>query len=342
MRTWVKVLLFTGIGIIVAGLIALFIAFAINGFSFRRTVLPGPIGERKPLKQMEKKIDEDFTSLEINDLSADIKLEKAEDGNCRVEYMDNEDGRYTIGVEDDTLVIKRLDTEDDWDWKRLDQILENVAKLAEQGFDGAATHVTVYLPGKVYDKLDIHVASGNIDIKEPFTFSEVELVAVSGNVKTSNLSGKESLNITATSGDIEAQDIQGFESMNIVTTSGNINVINAALTSQLNAASVSGDCKIERASGSGKISVETVSGKVSLIRTEFSEGDVETTSGELYLDYAKAEKMKMKTISGDISGKVEADTNVQGETSSGDLKYPSGTKGNWKFETVSGDVRLTN
>ena len=56
MRRWVKALLFTGLGILAAGLIALFIAYAINGFSFRRAILPGHHSGNVALKNVEENI----------------------------------------------------------------------------------------------------------------------------------------------------------------------------------------------------------------------------------------------------------------------------------------------
>ena len=63
MRRWVKGLLFTGLGIMAAGVIALFIAFAINGFSFRRTIFPIHASGNRTLRDVEENIDDDFSNL---------------------------------------------------------------------------------------------------------------------------------------------------------------------------------------------------------------------------------------------------------------------------------------
>ena len=338
MRRWVKALLFTGIGIIAAGIIALFIAFAVNGFSFRRTVLPI---ETKPLKEMEKTIEENFTNLLVETGSADITLKKADDGICRIQYKDYEENTYKIGVEEDTLVIKRTASADGMEWKHLDQIINNVEELLNRGVIIEEEKITIFIPERAYKKLEIAVASGEITSELEYTFDDVELTSASGDIRVQNMNGTEGLCLTATSGEVSVQNVKGYGQMEIATTSGAVSVMNAEVSSRVNIASTSGEVRLKQVS-TGKADIVTTSGEVLLVQTKFTEGKAETTSGEIYVEYAEAEKMQLKTVSGGIYGKIDGDINVQGKTSSGEYSAPSGTKWDWKTETVSGDVELTD
>ena len=351
MRRWVKGLLFTGLGIIIAGIIALFIAFAINGFSWKRTLLPGQPKKDAKINTLEETINEEFSNIKVDLGAADIKVEKAEDGICRVEYKyRGEDPHLEIGVSSDvfleiggsgnTLEIKQEGSNVDFDWEHLDQILDNLYNQVNQSFDNELGTLVIYLPEKEYEIFDIYTLSGEIESVHPISCKEANLHTASGDLQLENIKGKSMLNLAAASGDLSIKNIEGFETVNIAVASGDVAVNNAAFSSQINATTTSGEMTLNQVAVSGSAKLESTSGAIRLINTEFQEGDVETTSGEIYLEYAKAEKLLLKTTSGDIVGRIDADINVHGTTTSGDYSAPSGTKGEWRTETTSGDVKL--
>ncbi len=341
MRRWVKGLLFTGIGFLIAGIIVLFIAFAVNGFSWKNTLLPGHSKREAATNNIEENINDEFLNIHVEVGSPDIKLEKSEDGICHITYKyRGEDPHLVIGVNGDTLEIKQLDSETNFDWKHPDQWLEHFYNQVRWGFNDEIGEIVISLPEKEYDTLDISTASGDIESVQPISCSEANLSTASGEMNLENIKGKSSLNLASASGDIDIKNAEGFEMINIVSASGELEVVNASAASEMNATTTSGEMTLNQVSVSGKAELHSTSGRISLIKTEFQEGKAETTSGEIYLEYAQAEKLFLKTTSGDILGKIDADINVHGTTTSGDYSAPSGTKGDWRTETTSGDVRL--
>ena len=351
MRRWVKGLLFTGLGIIIAGIIALFIAFAINGFSWKRTLLPGQPKKDAKINTLEETINDEFSNINVDLGAADIKVEKAEDGICRVTYKyRGEDPHLEIGVSNDafleiggsgnTLEIKQEGSDVDFDWENLDQILDHLYNQVNQSFDNELGTLVIYLPEKEYEIVDIYTASGEIESVNPISCKEANLHTASGDIQLENIKGKSMLNLAAASGDLSIKNTEGFETVNIAVASGNIEINDTAISSQMNASAASGDITLNQVRVSGRADLESTSGEIRLINTEFQEGEVETTSGDIYLEYAKAEKLFLKTTSGNIYGRIDADINVRGTTTSGDYSAPSGTKGEWRTETTSGDVKL--
>lgn len=341
MRRWVKGLLFTGLGILVAGIIALIIAFAINGFSWKRTLLPGQPKKDAKINTLEETINDEFSNIKVELGAADIKVEKSEDGICRVTYKyRGEDPHLEIGASGNTLEIKQEGSDVDFDWEHLDQILDHLYNQVNQSFDNELGTLVIYLPEKEYEIFDIYTLSGEIESVHPISCKEANLHTASGDLQLENIKGKSMLNLAAASGDLSIKNIEGFETVNIAVASGDVAVNNAAFSSQINATTTSGEMTLNQVAVSGSAKLESTSGAIRLINTEFQEGDVETTSGEIYLEYAKAEKLLLKTTSGDIVGRIDADINVHGTTTSGDYSAPSGTKGDWRTETTSGDVKL--
>ena len=346
MRRWVKALLFTGLGILAAGLIALFIAYAINGFSFRRAILPGHHSGNVALKNVEENIDEEFSNLLMEVASYDIRLEKSEDGICHIKYkdVDEEGSSFQIGVENGTLKIKQINDDIGLDWDSLDHILDNLYNKMDQGFgiELQEGEFVIALPEREYDTLELKTASGEIVSEQPVSCSTANMSSASGELVVQNIKGKNSLNLATASGSVYVKNAEGFEMMNIASASGEVVVDNAVLSSEINITTTSGEMKLDKVSVNGKAELESTSGTISLINTTFVSGEVETTSGEVYLENAAAETLSINTTSGDVFGRIDADINVHGTTTSGDFHAPSGSKGNWEINTTSGDVNLSH
>lgn len=322
MRKGIKVVLFTGLGILVAGVIICAIIFAVNGFNWRSLIRNSSgtsTSSGVHLEEVTKTIDEEFDSLEVDVASAEVYVKKSTDGTCRIEYMDDPDNQqYEIEVKSGKLVFKNHLT--GWDWNSAKDVLDNVLDAVGNGFSYEEKAVTVYLPEKAYQQMEIGSASGDIVIDDELDFAEAYISSASGNV--------------------DLRSIKGLRRMCISTASGEVTLADMSLESELLVSSASGSIALDQVTVNGIGNINTTSGEVKLTKTVFEEGDINTTSGDIYLDYPEADKMEIETTSGSVTGHISPEYHVHVDTVSGDVSTLSGEKGDWAIETVSGDVDL--
>ena len=321
MRKGIKIVLFTGLGILVAGVIICAIIFAVHGFNWRSMIRQSghTASSAANLQEMTKTIDEAFDSLEVDVASAEVCVKKSTDGTCRIEYMDDPDNeQYEIKVQDGRLIFRNVAT--GWDWNSAKDVLNNVLDAVGNGYDFEEKAVTVYLPEKAYQTLEIGSASGDIVIDDELTFADAH--------------------ISTASGDVALRNIKGLLQLSISTASGKIGLADMTIESGLVVSSASGDIALDQVTVNARATIGTVSGEVKLTKTVFAEGHVDTTSGDIYLTYPEADKMEIDTTSGSVTGHISPEYHVHVDTVSGDVNTLSGEKGDWDIETVSGDVDL--
>ncbi|MBR5932102.1 MAG: DUF4097 family beta strand repeat protein [Lachnospiraceae bacterium] len=321
MRKGIKTVLFTGLGILVAGVIICAIIFAVHGFNWRSMIRQTGHSASSDyhLQEMAKTIDEAFDSLEVDVASAEVYVKKSTDGTCRIEYMDDPDNeQYEIKVQDGRLIFRNKAT--GWDWNSAKDVLNNVLDAVGNGFDFEEKAVTVYLPEKAYQTLEIGSASGDITIDDELSFADAH--------------------ISTASGEVNIQKIKGLLQMSISTASGEVELADMTIESGLVVSSASGNITVEQVTVNARADISTVSGEVKLSKTVFAEGNIDTTSGDIYLDYPEADKMEIDTTSGSVTGHISPEYHVHVDTVSGDVNTLSGEKGDWDIETVSGDVDL--
>ncbi|MGX8692919.1 MAG: DUF4097 family beta strand repeat-containing protein [Clostridia bacterium] len=166
----------------------------------------------------------------------------------------------------------------------------------------SASSGEVSLNGCVFDKLDTGASSGSISLKD--------------------CDGSE-LRFGATSGAISI-DGGRCDTLKANTTSGNIYVRTEAKEIRLE--STSGSIRCEEVSALCSVSIDTTSGTVKLALLDTGNDqriEIETTSGDVYLDVPGAIDLDYDTASGDMHGRLEQGGSgcpkVEIETTSGDL-----------------------
>ena len=322
MRKGIKVVLFTGLGILVVGVIICAIIFAVNGFNWRSLIRNSSgtsTSSGVHLEEVTKTIDEEFDSLEVDVASAEVYVKKSTDGTCRIEYMDDPDNeQYEIKVQNGRLIFRNIAT--GWDWNSAKDVLDNVLNAVGNGFTMEEKAVTVYLPEKTYQTLEIGSASGDIVIDDEQHFADAH--------------------ISTASGSVDLRNIKGLLQVSISTASGEIKLADMTIESGLVVSSASGDIALDQVIVNGRVKLGSVSGEVSLTKTVFAEGNIDTTSGDIHLSYPEADKMEIDTTSGSVTGHISPEYHVHVDTVSGDVSTLCGEKGDWDIETVSGDVDL--
>lgn len=321
MRKGIKVVLFTGLGILVTGVIICAIVFAVHGFNWKSLIRPKAQEASIHLEQITKTIDEDFNNLEVDVASAEVYIQKSTDGTCRIEYMDDPDHeQYEILVKDGRLIFKNIQTS--WDWDSAKDILDHVFDQVGSGFNMEEKKVTIFLPEKAYQTLSIASASGDVRIQEALTFTNAAVATASGEVSIGNM--------------------QGLDTLAVATASGSVILSNMTIAQNTSINTASGDVHLDEINIGEEMEITTTSGQVTLKRVICAEGEIHTASGDVKLENLETDSMSIETASGDVTGMISEEYNVSAHSASGDIRVPSGSKGEWKIGTASGDILLQN
>lgn len=319
MNKGTKIVLFTGLGILIVGVLLGVIAFALSGFRFRGN--PFAATETSAaVKTIELEFNEDFANVDISVPSAEVTVLPSKDKIARIEYTAQQDELdYEAYVKDNTLVFRRPDNAADMDWATPTQIMENITNLISTG-NFLEKQLTLYLPKKAYEKLEISTASGDILSEQDFSFKEASLASVSGEITLSNLKNAESVSLKATSGSIRAANMDVKSFFEVLT--------------------VSGDSQLDSIKVSGKLMAAATSGEIRLRDASFSDTEIETISGDVSLENVTSKTLSATTVSGEVTGRVDATIDVHASSVSGEIRVPGGSGDKWYINTTSGDINL--
>lgn len=281
------------------------------------------------LEKKEYKLEESFEDININLVSSNLEIRKAEDGVNKVVCQERESIESTVEVEDNTLKIVQTDDRPwykkwffNWGW-----------------ITGQEMKVTVYLTGDVYDELTTSNSVGSIKVESGFTFSAVKAVTHTGSVNVSS-SGTESMYLETDTGSVNVKDITTKE----LTAKSDTGSVNASKVE------VTGDIKVENHTGSanfvdshcGNMDVTTNTGSVNVANT-ISAGhmNIKTSTGSINFDNADADTLDLESSTGSIKGSLLTGKTFQADSSTGSVKVPNTTGGLCRAKTSTGSIKLT-
>lgn len=190
-------------------------------------------------------IDEPFGDISLKTETADIVFARSDDGTCRVECREEETGRHSVSVKENTLVIEHIDTG---------------AWYSRIGLRFGTPKITVYLPETEYGALSVCGSTGNVEIPKGFSFKSVDISLNTGNVTVSGVR------------------CEGGITANVTT--GNVGLTGVTCGSFLSDGST-GDIVFDRVVAAGKISVERSTGNVTFVLSDAAEIFVKTGTGNV-------------------------------------------------------------
>ena len=299
---------------IVAGIISVISAFAVNGFRWPNVTVNLAHMTSEPVNYIKKTVDikDKFSSIEVKSASdVDVAVKKASGDTSYVEYYDCENLTHHVDVSDGVLRITADDS-------------RNVAFNVSIGlYTGAWPSVTVYLAGTEYDDLKIVTSSGDIDMEYYLLVGNIDIEASSGDV-TVNGSNSDSLTIATRSGDIKI-DSASSKDTRISANSGDVS-LGDVVTDNVDLKTSSGNIT------SGSIKAKRINGRAS--------------SGDVMIRDCDASEINIMTNSGDVSIGIGSEMKYEytTKTSSGDVNVPDSVKGadgKCNIETSSGDIDVT-
>lgn len=232
----------------------------------------------------------DFTNISIKDIENDVILLPSSDDKCTVAVSETANVKNSVSVEDNTLVIKKIDTRK---WYDFIGIWSNEISM----------DMIVYLPESQYEDLYIKTVSGNIKVSEEFIFDSADISSTSGDIDFS-ADVETKLVIESTSGDIELAGIKVFD-LNVHTSSGEIEADSVISDNRIRIDTTSGDIDMSR-SDAKDVVLDSISGEIDCEFLSPKIFDLESTSGDIKApqDDASGGNCTVKTTSGDIHIRV--------------------------------------
>ena len=299
---------------IVAGIIIVISAFAVNGFRWPNVTVNLAHMTSEPVNYIKKTVDikDKFSSIEIKSASdVDVAVKKASGDTSYVEYYDCENLTHHVDISDGVLRITADDS-------------RNAAFNVSIGvYTGAWPSVTVYLAGTEYDDMTIVTSSGDVDMEYYLAMGNIDIETSSGDVIVKGANA-DALTVATSSGDILLDSISA-KNARISANSGDVRIENMVLTDSVEKTS-SGNIT------SGSIKAKRINGRAS--------------SGDVMIRDCDAFEINIMTNSGDVSIGIGSEMKYEytTKTSSGDVNVPDSVKGadgKCNIETSSGDIDVT-
>ena len=293
-----------GIILVVLGCLLFVGCSSANGFDWSKL-------STEKFEQKTYTTEQDFQSICIEEeYGVDIKILPATDGVCRVEYPESKNVTCEISVEGDTLKIKESDN------RRWYQLID---------FGFSTPTMTIYLPRREWQTLNIDANTGDIDIPEGLSFENLKIDLSTGDVRVfANVTG--SLEIEASTGNVTVGNCAPA-SVSLVTDTGDITA---------SAIHATGDFCVK--SSTGKQTLRDVTCASANLRA--NTGDVkmanliasghlqaETSTGDITFDRCNAATMKITADTGNVTGTLLTPKIILAQSDTGRVDVPRSTEG---------------
>ena len=255
MHGWERKMMRIGALLLIIGAVLCVGVLAVNGFSFDGL-------EGVSYEKVTYAPEGEFDRVDVSAVDAEIHIQLAQDGVCRVVCDETERWHYAVEVQDGALAVRS-----DANWG------------TGIHFNVKSPRLMIELPEKAYAELKLHSVSGDVDVVG-LRIGALSIDTTSGEVGLEKLT-LGSLDVETVSGDIELTDSVATGDVSIRTTSGEIE-LESADAANFDITSVSGDVEGSLCSGK-RFDVRTVSGDVKLpqsasggaFRANTTSGDVE-------------------------------------------------------------------
>lgn len=315
MKTSKKVAIIVSVVVIIIGL------FLCGGAAIAMDFKFSNIGDRDYVTNTYI-VEDMFMRVTVEAKEYNVRLHVSEDGQCKVEYTEDEKVSCSVKVDDDTLAIQVIDTREWYEYISWSEI-----------------KLDIYLPQEKYASLFIRSRSGNISVPEGLTFAESDVYSASGEIGFFAVVEND-LCVRTESGDISVSGINP-QNLTVQAVSGDVAIHAVNLEADLSVKTVSGSIGV---SGMACQNVEAVSTSGDI---EFSdliaEEEIRTSSvsGDVELWQCDAGSLDIKTTSGDVSGSLLTQKIFVTDTTSGDVDVPRSTSGGiCQVNTTSGNIEF--
>ena len=267
-------------------------------------------------------IDESFSNISIDVVSADIKILSSDDENCKIVCFKDKEKNYQMEVANGTLTITE---ETKW--------YEHIFSF------GQSPKITLYLPKSEYSELLAKSDTGDMEIGKNILFEQIDISATTGDI-TCFASAKGLLKIDLTTGDIELSDLTAG-AVELTLTSGEADISSLSVLNDFYLKTTTGDAELKKVYSKNFFS-EGVSGEIFLEDVITEElFTVKRTTGDITFKDCDAKELYIKTTTADVEGSLLSDKIFKVNTTTGDKNVPNtNTGGICTIECTTGDIDI--
>ena len=327
----------TGTVLVLLGGVIFCGAMLAQGFDFENLAT-------NPYETVEYPINEEFSSIRVQTDTADVILVPITESNGLVECSEEENIRYSVSVQEGTLVIA---VQDGRKW------YQHIGIFAE------SPKVTVKIPAKEYRALTVETDTGDVEIPKDFTFQSISLTGSTGDVTCRALTQEElrvklstgrarivgvaarAIDVETSTGDVFLEDVTCTEDISVRVTTGDVTLSRVECRS-LESTGNTGDLSMTAVVARMRVSLERTTGEVELERCESAELEITTDTGDVELERCDASDIKITTDTGDVEGSLLSPKNFITATDTGRVRVPSSTEGGrCEIKTDTGDIEIT-
>ena len=275
----------------------------------------------------EYEMSEDFNDIIIKTDTADITFLPSETDKVKVVNFEQEKANHSVTVENGALKIEINDTRK---W------YERFA-----AFSFKSPKITVYLPKKAYQVLDIESDTGDINIPNNFTFKSIDIVSSTGDITCSS-SASDQIKITVSTGNINASNVSS-SFIGLTVSTGDIRLDGARALGEIRIVTSTGDVRVKNATCK-EIEIDGSTSNVKLTNVIASKMlDIDTSTGDITLEECDSGEIYLAASTGNISGTILSYKVFDAEASTGSISVPHSVldKGKCTIRTSTGDISIS-
>ena len=268
-------------------------------------------------------VESDFNDISIITAETDVVFKPSEDGKFSAVCVEKEKVRHTFSVEDGVLKIS-VDDQREW----FDHFLFHKSLV-----------MTVYLPLSNYGSLKIEQTTGDVEIPETFSFTNVDITASTGDVIYS-AAATETVKIKTSTADIKVNGINAGN-VDLSVSTGDIIAENICCEKTLSVKVSTGDATLSditcldlvSTGSTGDITMKNVVASGSI--------NIERSTGDVVFDSCDAASITVRASTGDVSGTLKSEKVFITKTSTGRINVPKTTTGGLcEITTSTGDIDI--
>lgn len=284
------------LSLIIVGLIIFVSVMALNNWNFKKLSNTEYITNTYEIAQ-------DFENITINITTADIKILPSTDEKCKIEAYEETNYTHKIEVINQTLTVTPPNK-----------------KIFHSIFNFETPKITIYLPTKEYQSLNIDITTSDLLIDSALIFKSLNINNTTGDIESYAII-KENININSTTGDITIKNATCSGDILIDISTGEINLT---------------DIKCKNLTAKGTTNITTLNNVVA--NEKF---DLERTTGDITLNNCDANEIYINVTTGDVKGNILTGKTFDVHTTTGNKNIPATSGGICKIDTTTGDIIIT-
>lgn len=247
-------------------------------------------------------IEESFNNINIDVTTDDINIYLSDEN--KIVCVENKKVSLESKVVSDTLFINRIDNR----------------KFYDLSINFNSFKIDLYLSYETIQSLNIECSTGNINIQNGFTFTNVDISSSTGSINI-NSNVTDNLFLDNDTGNIKISNCDKMGNIDIDTDTGNISLSNV---------------------NANKLEIETDTGDTRLTNTILKEDlNVEGSTGSVYFDCFDAANIYIELSTGDVKGTILSNKFFVAKSNTGKVIVPQTRDGGECIIIVdTGDINI--